>query len=79
VYLLDSTGQLADVDEITLAGTLPAVNVGPLEFELSPAGPGHATGLAELALPGDWQLDLHARKGDFDEWSTVIDVPIGKD
>ena len=38
VYLLDSTGQLADVDEMTLAGTLPAVNVGPLEFGLSPAG-----------------------------------------
>jgi copper transport protein len=79
VYLLDSTGQLADVDEITLAGTLPAVNVGPLEFDLSPAGPGHATGVAQLPLPGDWQVDLHARKGDFDEWSTVIDVPIGKD
>jgi copper transport protein len=79
VYLLDSTGQPADVDEITLAGTLPAVNVGPLEVELSPAGPGHATGVAQLALPGDWRLDLHARKGEFDEWSTVIDVPIGKD
>jgi copper transport protein len=79
VYLLDSSGQLAAVDELTLAGTLPAVDVGPLELELSPAGPGHATGVAQLPLPGDWQLDLHARMGEFDEWSTVIDVPIGKD
>lgn len=79
VYLLDSTGQLAKVDEMTLEGTLPEVDVGPLSFDLRPAGPGHATGAAELPLPGDWQLDLHVRKGEFDEWSAVMDIPIRKD
>ncbi len=79
VYLLNSTGQLADVDEVTMSGTLPEVDIGPLDIELSSGGPGHVTGVAELPLPGDWQVQLDVRKGDFDEWSTVIDVPIGKD
>jgi copper transport protein len=79
VYLLDSTGQLAEVDEMSLSATLPDLDVGPLELELRPAGPGHATGTAELPLPGDWKLQLDARKGEFDQWSTVLDIPIRKD
>jgi copper transport protein len=79
VYLLSSTGRLADVNEVSLAGTLPAVDVGPLAFEMAPAGPGHASGVAELPLPGDWRLQLDVRKGEFDQWSAVIDLPVGKD
>ena len=79
VFLLSSTGQLADVDEVTMSGSLPEVDIGPLDIELSTGGPGHVTGVAELPLPGDWQVALDVRKGDFDEWSTVMDVPIGKD
>jgi copper transport protein len=62
-----------------LSATLPDLDVGPLELELRPAGPGHATGTAELPLPGDWKLQLDARKGEFDQWSTVLDIPIRKD
>ena len=79
VYLLDRTGQLAHVDEVGLSATLPEVDVGPLEFRTTPAGHGHATAVAELPLPGAWILQLDVRKGDFDEWSAVIDLPIGKD
>jgi copper transport protein len=80
VYLLDSTGGLAPVDEITLAGTLPALDLGPLALAATPAGPGHAIATAaELPLPGDWQLRLDVREGEFDVWSTTIPVPIGKD
>jgi copper transport protein len=80
VYLLDSTGALAPVDEIAVSATLPAVDVGPLRFEATPAGPGHGvvTG-AELTLAGDWQLQLDVRKGEFDQWSTTTDIPIRKD
>ena len=49
VYLLDSTGGLAEVDEISLSATLPEQDVGPLEFAISPAGPGHATGVVRAA------------------------------
>ena len=79
VYLLDSTGQLAPVDEITLSGSLPSADIGPLELELNRAGPGHVTGVSELPLAGEWRVRLGVRKGEFDEWSTVIDIPIRKD
>jgi copper transport protein len=79
VYVLDSTGQLAPVDEIALSGTLPAVDVGPLEFRASPAGPGHAVATAQLALAGDWLLQLDVREGEFDQWNAVLEIPIRKD
>ena len=79
VYLLDRSGQLAHADEVSLSATLPQVDVGPLEFGTTPAGHGHTTAVAELPLPGTWRLQLDVRKGDFDQWSAVIDLPIGKD
>jgi hypothetical protein len=79
VYLLDRKGQLAHADEFALSATLPEVDVGPLEFRTSPAGHGHATAVATLPLPGTWSLQLDVRKGEFDEWSAVMDLPIGKD
>jgi copper transport protein len=79
VYLLDSNGQLAEADEVTMSGSLPDIDIGPLDIELSSGGPGHVTGVAELPLPGDWLVTLDVRKGEFDQWSAVMDVPIGKD
>ncbi len=79
LYLLDSTGQLADVDEMELSATLPAVDVGPLRFEATPAGPGHVVSRAELPLAGDWKLSLDVREGEFHQWSAVVDLPIRKD
>jgi copper transport protein len=77
--LLDSTGQLAAVDEIKLSATLPAVAVGPLPLKSTPAGPGHVIAIARLPLAGDWQLEIAVRKGEFDQWSTVVQLPIRKD
>lgn len=79
VYLLGPSGRPAVVDEIALSATLPEVDLGPLDLDLSPAGPGHATGAGELPLPGDWLLQLDVRKGEFDEWSADINLPIRKD
>jgi copper transport protein len=78
VYVLDSTGQLAVLDEIGLSGTLPSVDVGPLAFETTPAGPGHAVATAGLPLAGDWRLELDVRKGEFDEWRAGFEIPIRK-
>jgi copper transport protein len=79
IYLLDRNGQLATADEMALSATLPEVDVGPLDFRTSAAGHGHATAVATLPLPGTWSLKLDVRKGEFDEWSAVMDLPIGKD
>ncbi|HEY1315954.1 MAG TPA: copper resistance protein CopC [Gaiella sp.] len=81
LYLLEqSTGQPANVDEIQLSASLPAAGVGPLRLEAVPAGPGHAivTG-ATFPLVGDWRLRLDVRRGDFDQWTTTLTVPIRKD
>ena len=79
VYLLDSTGQLAVVDEITLSATLRAADIGPLQIKTTPAGPGHVLARAQLPLAGDWRLQLDVRKGEFDQWSSATDLPIRKD
>ena len=79
IYILASNGQPAEVDEITVAARLPSADVGPLDLRLTPAGPGHVTGVSELPLPGAWSFRLGVRKGEFSEWSTVFDIPIRKD
>jgi copper transport protein len=79
VYVLARSGQPAAVDEISVSATLPEVDLGPLALDLAPAGPGHVTGVADLPLAGDWVVRLDARKGEFDEWSAFIDLPIRKE
>jgi copper transport protein len=79
IYLLGSSGQPAAVDEISLSGALPDVDVGPLDFKVTPAGPGHGASVAELPLPGDWQFELDVRKGEFNQWSAVMNIPIRKE
>ena len=80
IYLLDSTGALAPVDEIGVTASLPAADLGPLRFTATPAGPGHGiVTAADLPLAGRWQLELDVRKGEFDQWSTTIDMSIRKD
>lgn len=78
-YVLQSSGQPAVVDEIELRTRLPAKNLGPLELEATPAGPGHVVAAGELPLAGSWQFELDVRKGEFDEWRAFVDIPIRKD
>ena len=79
-YVLEHTGQPAEVDEIALTATLDQPDVGPLPLEATPAGPGHVTvAAAELPLAGSWSFELTVRRGEFDEWTTTFDIPIGKD
>ena len=75
-----ATGQLADVDEIRVAASLPAAGLGPLRFKTTPAGPGHViVSGATFPVAGDWKLEVDVRRGEFDQWSTALDIPIGKD
>jgi copper transport protein len=79
-YLLERTGQPAEVDEIGLALTLAEPDVGPLPLKATPAGPGHVVVTAgELPLAGDWTFQLDVRRGEFDAWTATTDIPIGKD
>jgi copper transport protein len=81
VYLLNHlTGQPAKVDDVRIGASLPAAGVGPLRLQALPAGPGHVViAGATFPLAGLWTLRLDIRRGDFDQWSTTVTIPIRKD
>jgi copper transport protein len=80
VYLLDPRGRPSDVSELDLAAMLPSREVGPLRFPGHRLAPGHyAVHGADLALPGDWQLRLTARRGEFEAFDNTIPIPIRED
>jgi copper transport protein len=81
VYLLNHlTGQPARVDEVRIGASLPAAGLGPLRLEAVPAGPGHVVvPAATFPLTGLWTLRLDIRRGEFDQVSTTLTIPIRKD
>jgi hypothetical protein len=80
LYLLEQSGQPADVDEAQVSATLPSASIGPLRFDPVPAGPGHyVVPRASFPFAGTWEIGVDVRKGDFDSWSTFVDITIGKD
>jgi copper transport protein len=81
VYVLNHlTGQPAKVAEIRLSTSLPAAGIGPLRLKAVPAGPGHVVvPRATFPLVGAWILRLDIRRGEFDQVSTQVTIPIRKD
>ena len=80
VYLTDSSGQPAEVDELRVLATLPSKQIGPLRFEAQRLAPGHFAVLgAQLALSGDWQVQFEARRGEFESFTQTVSIPIRKD
>jgi copper transport protein len=80
LYLTDRYGRPADVDELDVSASLPSRRVGPLRFQAHPLAPGHyVVHGAELALAGDWQLRLDARRGEFEALAATVSANIRKD
>jgi copper transport protein len=66
------------VAELRVSATLASKNVGPLRFK---ARRGMEPGAfmvagANLALAGDWELRIEARRGEFELFTKTISVPI---
>jgi copper transport protein len=79
IDLSDPSGRPANVAELELAASLPSANVGPLRYPAHPLARGrYAVHGAQLALAGDWQLRIEARRGEFEALTTTISVPIIK-
>jgi copper transport protein len=79
LYLLNRNGQPADVAEARFSASLPSRQIGPLRFTARRLAPGHyAVYGANLALPGDWQLRLDARRGEFQAFDTTLSIPVRK-
>ena len=81
IYVLNHlTGQPAKVAEIRLGASLPAAGIGPIRLQAVTAGPGHVVvPRATFPLAGAWTLRLDIRRGEFDQKSTQVTVPIRKD
>ena len=80
LYLTDRSGRPRDVDELKLSASLPSRRVEPLRFQAHQLAPGHyAVHDVHLALAGDWQLRLDARRGEFDALAGTVSIPIRKD
>lgn len=76
VYISSPNGGLDRPDEITVEASLPAADLGPLEFETVPAGPGHVVADVDLPVAGTWQFDVTARYGEFDQVVFTVDLPV---
>ncbi|MBS1879936.1 MAG: copper resistance protein CopC/CopD [Actinobacteria bacterium] len=80
VYLFDSkTGaQYTKGKELKITATLPAKEIGPLQLEPEPAGPGHyVVPAALLNAPGSWRLDFILRVSAFEQFEKSVEVGIG--
>jgi copper transport protein len=75
IYLFSDTGRPADAEEITVGLSMPADDIGPIEREPTPTGPGHWTlTAAELPIAGRWIVTIDAAVSDFDQ--ATVDIPI---
>ena len=75
IYLFTNEGRPAKAEEITVGLTMPADDIGPIEREPTPTGPGHWTlTAAELPIAGRWIVTINATVTEFDE--ATVDIPI---
>ena len=81
LYLLDhATGQPARRTRSTCRSGCPPQASVRFGYARYPPGPGHAVvHAATFPLVGAWLLRVDVRKGEFDQWSTTLTIPIRKD
>jgi copper transport protein len=80
LYLTNRSGQPTDVAELRMLASLPSKRVGPLRFRTERLASGHFSALGvQLAISGDWQIRVEARRGEFESLTQTISIPIRKD
>ncbi len=77
IYTFTQSGVPAPTAAMTLTGSLPSQNLGPLQIPLQRIGPFHYTvSGATFPQPGDWQMTIEARRGQFEALTQTLTVPI---
>jgi copper transport protein len=78
--LLDRDGRPALDSRIEeVSATLPTREIGPLQLQIAPAGPGHVIiPRANMTVPGTWLLRLVVATGELDEDIQTVPVPTGE-
>lgn len=73
----EEDGSLASIDEARLSASLSERGISDLRLEARPAGRGRFT-VARASFPasGEWTVRVDVRRGEFDEWTAMFDVPI---
>ncbi|WP_346622165.1 copper resistance protein CopC [Blastococcus montanus] len=77
VYLFDESGRLTQPAEIRVTLTERSQQIGPLDVDLEPAGPGHYVGDG-LTIPGagTWTLTVGVRLDEFTALTAATDFPV---
>ena len=77
VYLFDDSGRLTQPAGIEVTLTERSQDIGPLEVDLEPAGPGHyvAYGMP-IPGPGTWALTVSVRVDEFTATTASTDFPV---
>ncbi|WP_241175654.1 copper resistance protein CopC [Modestobacter sp. KNN46-3] len=65
VYLFDADGRLTQPQQIGVTLTEVGQEIGPLDVDLAPAGPGHYVGDPTLPTDGSWTLTVTVRLDEF--------------
>jgi copper transport protein len=79
LHLFDARSgeQFTRARELTVTATEPEESIGPLSLEPRRSGPGHYTVQgAPLSVAGDWDLDVTMRVSAFDQYESVVEVPV---
>jgi copper transport protein len=77
LYFFEPTGPPANVDEAKLSATLRSKSLGPVRIPLQRIVPSHYTTPAGVfPQPGEWQVTIEARRGEFEALSQTVTVPI---
>ncbi|WP_104524729.1 copper resistance CopC/CopD family protein [Blastococcus atacamensis] len=77
VYLFDDAGRLTQPIEIRVTLTERSQEIGPLDVDLEPAGPGHFVGDG-MTIPGagTWSLTVTVRLDEFTALTAATDFPV---
>jgi copper transport protein len=77
LYLFDDTGRLTQPAGITVALSETGQQIGPLDVELQPAGPGHYLADAmDIPGAGTWTLSVSVRLDEFTATTATTDFPV---
>ncbi|WP_222269951.1 copper resistance CopC/CopD family protein [Modestobacter marinus] len=76
LHLHDDAGTLIQPQQIAAALTEPEQEIGPLELELAPAGPGQYVASPSLPTAGDWTLTVTVRLDEFTAVTARTTFPV---
>ncbi len=77
LYLFDDAGRLTQPADLRVTLTEPGQQIGPLEVDLEPAGPGHwvADGMS-IPGAGTWTVAVSVRLDEFTATTASTDLPV---